>query len=93
MTLVRVALACVIRSKSNVWTQVISIVTSNEEETTKCTKVYMAICMYGYLDILDEIFNRCSEEIRVFKEAFEEQFCADSGDLSGYLDDDGDLSK
>ena len=45
-----------------------------------------------HLNLLEEVFNRCSEEIRVFKEAFAIQYCADEGDLTGYLNDDYELS-
>ena len=45
-----------------------------------------------YLDCLEEVFQRCSEEIRVFKDAFRNEYCSDEGDLTGYLDEDGELS-
>ena len=41
---------------------------------------------------MNQIFDRCSEEIQLFKEAFEKQYCSDAGDLTGYLGDDGNLS-
>jgi hypothetical protein len=44
------------------------------------------------LELLDEVFNRCSEQIAVFKEAFQNKYLSDAGNLTGYLDEDGDFS-
>ena len=45
------------------------------------------------LEVLDEVFNRCSEQIAIFREAFQKEYFSDDGNLTGYLDEDGDFSK